>query len=292
MAATIIDGQAVADRMRAAIKEEAGAFAAQHGYPPGLGVVLVGDDPASAQYVRMKRRACEAAGMASFATILPASSTQEEVEAAVRALNDDPLVHGILVQLPLPPQIDEERILRLVSLDKDVDGFHPENTGLLAMKGREPLFTPATPTGCMVLLREAGATLEGANAVVLGRSNIVGMPVALMLMKANATVTVCHSRTKDLPGVVRGADVLIAAIGRPNFVKGDWLKPGVTVIDVGTNKVDDPSDPRGYRFIGDVDFEAALPVAGAITKVPGGVGPMTITMLMANTLKAARRIAG
>ena len=214
MAATIIDGQAVADRMRAAIKEEAGAFAAQHGYPPGLGVVLVGDDPASAQYVRMKRRACEAAGMASFATILPASSTQEEVEAAVRALNDDPLVHGILVQLPLPPQIDEERILRLVSLDKDVDGFHPENTGLLAMKGREPLFTPATPTGCMVLLREAGATLEGANAVVLGRSNIVGMPVALMLMKANATVTVCHSRTKDLPGVVRGADVLIAAIGR------------------------------------------------------------------------------
>ena len=292
MAATIIDGQAVADRMRAAIKEEAGAFAAQHGYPPGLGVVLVGDDPASAQYVRMKRRACEAAGMASFASILPASSTQEEVEAAVRALNDDPLVHGILVQLPLPPQIDEERIVRLVSLDKDVDGFHPENTGLLAMKGREPLFTPATPTGCMVLLREAGATLEGANAVVLGRSNIVGMPVALMLMKANATVTVCHSRTKDLPGVVRGADVLIAAIGRPNFVKGDWLKPGVTVIDVGTNKVDDPSDPRGYRFIGDVDFEAALPVAGAITKVPGGVGPMTITMLMANTLKAARRIAG
>ena len=292
MAATIIDGQAVADRMRAAIKEEAGAFAAQHGYPPGLGVVLVGDDPASAQYVRMKRRACEAAGMASFASILPASSTQEEVEAAVRALNDDPLVHGILVQLPLPPQIDEERILRLVSLDKDVDGFHPENTGLLAMKGREPLFTPATPTGCMVLLREAGATLEGANAVVLGRSNIVGMPVALMLMKANATVTVCHSRTKDLPGVVRGADVLIAAIGRPNFVKGDWLKPGVTVIDVGTNKVDDPSDPRGYRFIGDVDFDAALPVAGAITKVPGGVGPMTITMLMANTLKAARRIAG
>ena len=292
MAATIIDGQAVADRMRAAIKEEAGAFAAQHGYPPGLGVVLVGDDPASAQYVRMKRRACEAAGMASFASILPASSTQEEVEAAVRALNDDPLVHGILVQLPLPPQIDEERILRLVSLDKDVDGFHPENTGLLAMKGREPLFTPATPTGCMVLLREAGANLEGANAVVLGRSNIVGMPVALMLMKANATVTVCHSRTKDLPGVVRGADVLIAAIGRPNFVKGDWLKPGVTVIDVGTNKVDDPSDPRGYRFIGDVDFDAALPVAGAITKVPGGVGPMTITMLMANTLKAARRIAG
>lgn len=292
MVAVILDGQAVADRMRAAIAEESRAFAAQHGYPPGLGVVLAGDDPASAQYVRMKRRACEAAGMASFASLLPANSTQDEVEAAVCALNDDPLVHGILVQLPLPRQIDEEAILRLVSLDKDVDGFHPQNIGLLAMKGREPLFTPATPTGCMVLLHEAGVNLEGANAVVLGRSNIVGMPIALMLMKANATVTMCHSRTKDLPDVVRRADVLIAAIGRANMVKGDWLKPGVTVIDVGTNKVDDPADPRGYRFVGDVDFETALPVAGAITKVPGGVGPMTITMLMANTLKAANRLAG
>jgi 5,10-methylene-tetrahydrofolate dehydrogenase/methenyl tetrahydrofolate cyclohydrolase len=291
MAAAILDGQAVADRMRAAIGEEAQAFAAQHGYPPGLGVVLVGDNPASAQYVRMKRRACEAAGMASFASLLPASSTQQEVEAAVQALNDDPHVHGILVQLPMPPHIDEEKILRLVSLDKDVDGFHPQNIGLLAMKGRDPLFTPATPTGCMVLLQESGVKLEGANAVVLGRSNIVGMPVALMLMKANATVTMCHSRTKDLPGVVRGADVLIAAIGRPNYVKGDWLKPGVVVVDVGTNRIDDPSDSRGYRFVGDVDFEAALPIAGAITKVPGGVGPMTITMLMANTMKAAKRLA-
>jgi 5,10-methylene-tetrahydrofolate dehydrogenase/methenyl tetrahydrofolate cyclohydrolase len=291
MTARILDGQAVADRMRAAIGEEARAFAAAHGYPPGLGVVLVGDDPASAQYVRMKRRACEAAGMASFASLLPASSTQAEVEAAVRAMNEDPLVHGILVQLPMPRQIDEEKILRLVSLDKDVDGFHPQNIGLLAMKGRDPLFTPATPTGCMVLLEESGVALEGANAVVLGRSNIVGMPVALMLMKANATVTMCHSRTKDLPGVVRGADVLIAAIGRPNYVKGDWLKPGVVVVDVGTNRIDDPSDSRGYRFVGDVDFEAAMPVAGAITKVPGGVGPMTITMLMANTMKAAKRLA-
>ncbi|MFN8378586.1 MAG: bifunctional 5,10-methylenetetrahydrofolate dehydrogenase/5,10-methenyltetrahydrofolate cyclohydrolase [Anaerolineae bacterium] len=292
MTAQIIDGQAIADRMRASIGEDSHAFAAQHGYPPGLGVVLVGDNPASAQYVRMKRRACESAGMASFASILPADSTQAQVEAAVTAMNENPKVHGILVQLPVPPHIDEEAILRLVSLDKDVDGFHPQNIGLLAMKGRDPLFTPATPTGCMVLLREAGVNLEGANAVVLGRSNIVGMPVALMLMKANATVTMCHSRTKDLPDVVRRADVLIAAIGRPNYVKGDWLKPGVTVIDVGTNKVDDPADPRGYRFVGDVDFEAAQSVAGAITKVPGGVGPMTITMLMANTMKAAKRLVG
>jgi 5,10-methylene-tetrahydrofolate dehydrogenase/methenyl tetrahydrofolate cyclohydrolase len=291
MSAVIIDGQAVADRMRAEIAEDAKDFAARYGYPPGLGVVLVGDNAASAQYVRMKRRACEAAGMNSVARLLPADNSQDEVEAAVRSLNDDPQVHGILVQLPMPDHIDEERILRLVSLDKDVDGFHPQNIGLLAMKGRDPLFTPATPTGCMVLLKEAGTKLEGANAVVLGRSNIVGMPVALMLMKANATVTMCHSRTKDLSDVVRRADVLIAAIGRPHYVKADWLKPGVTVIDVGTNRIDDPDDKRGYRFVGDVDFEAALPIAGAITKVPGGVGPMTITMLMANTMKAARRLA-
>lgn len=291
MAATIIDGQVVADRLRGQVADEARSFTEKYGYAPGLGVVLVGENPASAQYVRMKRRACESAGITSIARLLPAESTQEEVEAAVRSLNEDPHVHGILVQLPMPPQIDEEKILRLVSLDKDVDGFHPLNIGLLAMKGREPMFTPATPTGCMVLLKETGVALEGANAVVLGRSNIVGMPVALMLMKANATVTMCHSRTKDLPDVVRRADVLIAAIGRPHFVKGDWLKPGVTVIDVGTNRIDDPADARGYRFVGDVDFDAALPVAGAISRVPGGVGPMTITMLMVNTMKAAWRLA-
>lgn len=292
MSAAIIDGQPIADRMRAAVAEEARLFTARYGHPPGLGVVLVGDNPASAQYVRMKRKACETAGIASYGHLLPADAAQEEVEAAVNALNADPLVHGILVQLPLPPQIDEQRILQLVSLDKDVDGFHPVNIGLLAMKGREPLFTPATPTGCMVLLKEIGVPLEGANVVVVGRSNIVGLPVALMLMKANATVTVCHSRTKDLPAVVRGADVVIAAIGRPNFIPGDWLKPGAVVIDVGTNKIDDPDDPRGYRFVGDVDLASALSVAGAITKVPGGVGPMTITMLMVNTMKAAWRIQG
>jgi len=291
MTATIIDGTAIADEMRVKIAEDTARFIAQYGYPPSLGVVLVGDDPASAQYVRTKRRACERAGITSVAHLLPATSTQEQVESAVRELNDDPAVHGILVQLPMPPQIDEESVMRLMSLDKDVDGFHPINVGLLAMKGREPLFTPATPTGCMVLLERAGAKLEGANAVVIGRSNLVGMPVSLMLIKANATVTLCHSRTRNIADVIRQADIVIAAIGKPGFVQGDWLKPGATVIDVGTNKIDDPSDKRGYRFVGDVDFESAQAVAGAITRVPGGVGPMTITMLLQNTLKAAWRLA-
>lgn len=292
MSATIIDGTLVAERMRAEIAADAARFAAQYGYPPGLGVVLAGDNPASAQYVRMKKRACEAAGITSVTHTMTAETPQAEVEAAVRALNDDPKVHGILVQLPLPAGIDEQRVLSLVSLDKDVDGFHPINIGLLAMKGRDPLFTPATPTGCMVLLQEAGVRLEGANAVVVGRSNIVGMPVALMLMKANATVTVCHSRTRDMPDIIRQADVVIAAIGKPEFIKGSWLKPGAAVIDVGTNRIDDPTTEKGYRFVGDVEYETAKEVAGAITKVPGGVGPMTITMLMQNTVRAAWRIVG
>jgi 5,10-methylene-tetrahydrofolate dehydrogenase/methenyl tetrahydrofolate cyclohydrolase len=290
MTAAIIDGGQIANRIRSEIAQQAATFTAQAGFSPGLGVVLVGDDPASHQYVRMKRRACEQAGMTSFAHELPANSTQAQVENAVEQLNSDPRVHGILVQLPLPPHIDEEAVLSRVSLHKDADGLHPANIGALAMKGREPLFTPATPTGCMILLKEAGAQLSGANAVVVGRSNIVGMPVALMLIKANATVTVCHSQTCDLPAVVRNADVVIAAIGRPGFVRGDWIKPGAYVIDVGTNKVDDPTTEKGYRFVGDVAFDEAVQVAGAITRVPGSVGPMTITMLMANTMKAAGRL--
>ena len=292
MYAIIIDGKNVADRMQAQIAVESARFAAKHGYPPGLGVVLAGDDPASAQYVRMKSRACEKVGITSVSHVMNASSTQAEVEDAVASLNADPKVHGILVQLPLPKGVKEEPVLRLVSLDKDVDGFHPINIGMLGMKGREPLFTPATPTGCMVLLKEAGAQIEGANAVVIGRSNIVGLPVALMLMKANATVTVCHSHTRDMKSIVKQADIVIAAIGQANYVKGDWLKPGAIVIDVGTNKVDDPTAKSGYTFVGDVEFSSAVNVAGAITKVPGGVGPMTITMLLANTMKAAWRIAG
>jgi len=290
--ANIIDGALIAEKLRADIKLRAAAFTGEMGYPPGLGAVFAGDNPASAQYVRMKRRACEQVGIYSVAHLMPDTCTQEEVEAAVKLLNDDPRIHGILVQLPLPKQIDEEAVLRRVSLDKDVDGFHPVNIGLLGMKGREPTFTPATPTGCMVLLESAGVNLEGANAVVIGRSNIVGLPVALMLMKANATVTVCHSRTRDIAHHVREADVVVAAIGKPHFVQGSWLKPGAVVIDVGTNRIDDPDDPRGYRFVGDVDFESALQVAGAITKVPGGVGPMTISMLLANTMKAAERFSG
>ncbi|MCC6802019.1 MAG: bifunctional methylenetetrahydrofolate dehydrogenase/methenyltetrahydrofolate cyclohydrolase FolD [Anaerolineae bacterium] len=291
MTATILDGAAIAEEMRVEIAREAARFTEQFGYAPGLGVVLVGDNPASAQYVRMKRRACERAGIVSFAHELPADSTQAEVEAVVRGLNDDPRVHGILIQLPMPDHIDEEAVLRLVSIEKDADGLHPVNVGLLAMKGRDPLFTPATPTGCMELLKRSGVALNGANAVVIGRSNLVGMPVALMLIKANATVTLCHSRTRDIAEIVRRADVVIAAIGKPQYVQGDWLKPGAVVIDVGTNRIDDPNDPRGYRWVGDVDYDAALKVAGAITKVPGGVGPMTITMLLVNTMKSAWRLA-
>jgi 5,10-methylene-tetrahydrofolate dehydrogenase/methenyl tetrahydrofolate cyclohydrolase len=291
MTARIIDGNQVAAGVRAAVAERAAAFAARYGFPPGLGVVLVGDNPASAQYVRMKRRACEQVGITSIARVLPQSAAHDEVASAVHELNADPAVHGILVQLPLPPQVNEESILRLVSIDKDVDGFHPENLGRLGMKGREPLFTPATPTGCMKLLETVGTPLDGATAVVIGRSNIVGLPVALMLMKANATVTVCHSRTREIASVVRGADIVIAAIGRPHYVQADWLKPGAVVIDVGTNRIDDAADPRGYRYVGDVDFDAAVHVVGAITQVPGGVGPMTIAMLLDNTMKAAARLA-
>jgi 5,10-methylene-tetrahydrofolate dehydrogenase/methenyl tetrahydrofolate cyclohydrolase len=292
MTATILDGTAIANRLRAAITTDVEQFKAHYGYPPGLGAVLAGDNPAAAQYVRMKRRACDAVGIASFTHAMTAESTQAEVEDAIDALNNDTRVHGILVQLPLPTQIDEERALSLVSIAKDVDGFHPINIGNLSMKGREPSFTPATPTGCIMLLEEAGVRIAGANAVVLGRSNIVGLPVAMMLLKANATVTVCHSRTKDIPNLVRQADIVIAAIGQPEFVQGDWLKPGAAVIDVGTNQIDDPSAEKGYRWVGDVAFESAKAVAGVLTKVPGGVGPMTITCLMQNTVKAAWHIAG
>jgi 5,10-methylene-tetrahydrofolate dehydrogenase/methenyl tetrahydrofolate cyclohydrolase len=278
--------------VQAEIAAEAARFCAEYGYPPGLGVVLVGENPASAMYVRMKRKACEKAGITSVGHVLPGDATQETIETAVQSLNDDPKIHGILVQLPLPKHIDEERVLRAVSLEKDVDGFHPLNIGLLAMKGREPHFTPATPTGCMVLLKEVGVQLAGVNAVVIGRSNIVGLPVALMLIKANATVTICHSRTQDIAAIVKRADVVIAASGQPEYVKGAWLKPGAVVIDVGTNKVDDPTAEKGYRYVGDVEYEAAAQVAGAITKVPGGVGPMTITMLLHNTMKSAWRSMG
>lgn len=287
MTAQLLDGKAIAEDLRAKVKEGVDARKAEGKILPGLATVLVGENPASQVYVRMKHRACQEAGIESFAYEMPATSTQEEVEGLVKKLNADPNVHGILVQLPLPAGLDEEKVLNAISIEKDVDGFHPLNIGRLAQKGRDPLFVPCTPAGVMYLLDQVVPSLEGKNAVVLGRSNIVGMPVALLLVRANATVTICHSRTKDLPSVVRSADILVAAVGRAEMVKGDWIKPGAVVIDVGTNRVEDETAKRGYRLVGDVDFDEAKEVAGIITPVPGGVGPMTIAMLLANTLRAA-----
>ncbi|MCB0120152.1 MAG: bifunctional 5,10-methylenetetrahydrofolate dehydrogenase/5,10-methenyltetrahydrofolate cyclohydrolase [Anaerolineales bacterium] len=298
MTAQLIDGTAIAQKVRDEVKEKVAKRIAEGKSQPGLATVLVGDRIDSATYVNMKQKACAELGMASFHHPIPADVTQEDLEKLVRELNDDPKVNGILVQLPLPDHLDEERILRLINLEKDVDGFSPINLGRLAQKGREPLFVPCTPYGCIYLLKEAGVKIAGANAVVLGRSNIVGMPAALLLIKENATVTVVHSKTKDIPAVLREADIVIAAIGRTQMVRGDWLKPGVAVIDVGINGIPMLNEdgtpviskktgkPR-QKLVGDVNFDEAKEVASFITPVPGGVGPMTIAMLMANTLRAA-----
>jgi len=287
MTAQLIDGTAIAQSVRDEVKEKVAKRLADGKSQPGLATVLVGERVDSAAYVGMKQKACAELGMTSFHHPIPADVSQEDLEKLIKELNADPKVHGILVQLPLPDHLDEERVLQLISIEKDVDGFSPLNIGRLAQKGREPLFVPCTPYGCIYLLKNAGVQISGANAVVLGRSNIVGMPAALLLVKENATVTVCHSRTKNLADVVRQADILIAAIGRTEMVQGDWIKPGATVIDVGMNSKPDATKKKGYRLVGDVDFEAAKEVAGFITPVPGGVGPMTIAMLMANTLRAA-----
>ncbi len=286
MTAKIIDGNEIAKQIQEEVAVKVAARVAAGKPIPGLATVLVGGDPASAMYVSMKQKRCAKVGIQSFHIGLPADISQEELEKKVAELNADPKVNGILVQLPLPKGLDEERVLQAIDIKKDVDGFHPLNIGRLAQKGRAPLFLPATPAGCIELLVRSGVQIEGANAVVLGRSNIVGMPVALLLVDRNATVTICHSRTKDLPGLIRTADILIAAVGRPQMVKGDWLKPGVVIIDVGTNKIEADND-KGYEWVGDVDYNAALDVAAAITPVPGGVGPMTIAMLLQNTLRAA-----
>jgi 5,10-methylene-tetrahydrofolate dehydrogenase/methenyl tetrahydrofolate cyclohydrolase len=254
--------------------------------------VLVGENPASKVYVGAKQKACAQVGIESFGHTLPATVSQAELEKLVSDLNADPRVNGILVQLPLPSGLDEERVLSAISIEKDVDGFHPLNIGRLAQKGRDPLFIPCTPAGVMVMLEQVGVKLDGTNAVVLGRSNIVGMPVALLLVRANATVTICHSRTHDLAGVVRRADVLVAAVGRAEMVRGDWIKPGAVVIDVGVNRIEDLSHPKGSRLVGDVCYEEARQVASAITPVPGGVGPMTIALLLKNTVRAAKLANG
>jgi methylenetetrahydrofolate dehydrogenase (NADP+) / methenyltetrahydrofolate cyclohydrolase len=288
MTAQLIDGKLIAQKVRDEVAAEVAKRTAAGKPQPVLATVLVGDRPDSAAYVASKGKACQELGMGSISEHLPADSNQEQVEKLVKRLNADPKISGILVQLPMPAQINEERVLQLINIEKDVDGFSPLNIGRLAQKGREPLFVPCTPFGCIYLLEQAGVKIEGANAVVLGRSNIVGMPAALLLISRNATVTVCHSRTRDLPGVIRQADILIAAIGKMEMVRGDWIKPGAAVIDVGINSKPDSTKKSGHRLVGDVNFEEAKEVAGFITPVPGGVGPMTIAMLMKNTLRASQ----
>ncbi|KAJ3669530.1 hypothetical protein LUZ60_011480 [Juncus effusus] len=289
--AKIIDGKAIAQSIRDEIASEVKSLSS-YSIVPGLAVVIVGTRKDSQSYVSMKRKACAETGIRSFHIELPESITESELVDQVHKLNADSEVHGILVQLPLPNHINEERVLGEISIEKDVDGFHPLNIGKLAMKGRDPLFLPCTPKGCLELLSRSGIPTKGKRAVVVGRSNIVGLPVALLLLKADATVTVVHSHTKDSEKIVREADIIIAAAGQAMMIKGDWIKPGAAVIDVGTNAVDDPSRKSGYRLVGDVDFKEASEVAGWLTPVPGGVGPMTVAMLLKNTLDAAKRKVG
>jgi 5,10-methylene-tetrahydrofolate dehydrogenase/methenyl tetrahydrofolate cyclohydrolase len=292
MTAELIDGKQIAADIYGEIQAEVEEIKAKTGKVPGLATVLVGSRRDSQTYVKMKKKACKKAGITSFGHDLPEDISQEELLRIVRDLNANPDVHGILVQLPLPKHIIEDEILGAINLEKDVDGFHPINIGRLSMKRREPLFVPCTPKGCIELLVRTGVKIEGKHAVVLGRSNIVGLPAAMLLLHRNATVTICHSYTRYLPSRVVDADILIAAVGRPEMVRGDWIKPGAVVIDVGMNAVDDPTSEKGYRLVGDVKFDEAVQVASAITPVPGGVGPMTIAMLLRNTVDSAKRALG
>ena len=289
MAADLIDGKAFALNLRGRIATLAADFAAKTGRKAGLAVVLVGADAASQVYVRSKGRATVEAGMASFEHRLPAEATETELLALIHALNADPAVDGILVQLPLPAHLDEQTVIATISPDKDVDGFHVTNAGRLAVG--QPGFVPCTPLGCVMLLKDRLGSLSGLDAVVIGRSNIVGKPMAQLLLAESCTVTIAHSRTRNLPDVVRRADIAVAAVGRAEMVRGDWIKPGATVIDVGINRVD-AAEPGKTRLVGDVAFGEACAVAGAITPVPGGVGPMTIAVLLRNALVAAFRNAG
>ena len=290
MTAEVIDGKAFAAQLRERVGVQAAKFEQQAGRKAGLAVVLVGEDPASQVYVRSKHKATVAANMESFEHRLPADTSDADLLALVERLNNDAAVDGILVQLPLPGHLDEQAVIAAISPDKDVDGFHVINAGRLAVG--QTGFVPCTPLGCMMLLADRLGDLSGMEAVVIGRSNIVGKPMAQLLLDANATVTIAHSRTKDLPGVVRRADIVVAAVGRPEMVKGDWLKDGATIIDVGINRLPpEPGSDKG-RLVGDVDYAAAQNVASAITPVPGGVGPMTIAVLLRNTLVAAHRNEG
>jgi methylenetetrahydrofolate dehydrogenase (NADP+)/methenyltetrahydrofolate cyclohydrolase len=288
MTAKLIDGKAAALALRQRIAGEVARFREATGRAPGLAVVLVGEHPPSAAYVRSKVKATLEAGMESFGHRVPASISQDDLVALVDQLNADPSVDGILVQLPLPEQIDERVIITRVSPDKDVDGFHPVNAGRLSIGLHS--FVPCTPLGCLMLLKQELGDLSGLDAIVVGRSNIVGKPMAQLLLHANCTVTIAHSRTRDLPGAVRRSDIVVAAVGRPELIRGDWLKPGATVIDVGQERVEQPDGTR--KLLGDVAFDEAVEVAGAITPVPGGVGPMTIACLIRNTFVSAARREG
>jgi methylenetetrahydrofolate dehydrogenase (NADP+)/methenyltetrahydrofolate cyclohydrolase len=294
MTARLIDGKSVAAGIVERVKAARAKLHAEAAVNPGLATVLVGDDPASAVYVRSKSRAAEECGFHSEQHTLPAKTSEKDLLALVSRLNADTGIHGILVQLPLPKHIDEGKVLVAIDPNKDVDGFHPVNVGRLATGARDKALIPCTPAGCVILVKRAlGSDLSGREAVVVGRSNIVGKPVAQLLLAENCTVTICHSRTKDLPAVCRRGDILVAAVGKPAMVKGDWVKPGACVIDVGVNRLAAPEKGDGKtKLVGDVDFSAAAQVAGFITPVPGGVGPMTISMLMANTLTTAARSVG
>eukprot|EP00030_Apusomonadida_sp_AF-17_P007850 a843951_62.p1 GENE.a843951_62~~a843951_62.p1 ORF type:complete len:321 (-),score=120.13 a843951_62:139-1065(-) len=285
----LIDGRAIAAQVQAELKVKVEELVAGGAPVPRLVVVIVGDRKDSRSYVKMKVKTAAEVGIASELVELAESATEAELLATVDRLNADASVTSILVQLPLPSHMNEARVLDAISLEKDVDGFHPQNIGSLAMRGRNPLAVACTPKGCIELLRRSGVTIEGKHAVVLGRSNIVGIPAALCLLRENATVTVCHSRTANLKEEVQKADILIAAVGHAELVRGDWLRPGVVVIDVAMNTLDDPSKKAGFRFVGDVSFAEAQGVASLITPVPGGVGPMTVAMLMSNTYEAAVR---
>ncbi len=284
----VIDGKVVAAALRGRVAEVVAVLRSDHDLTPGLAVVLVGEDPASQVYVRSKGKQTEETGMNSFQHTLPADTPQDALLSLIATLNADPQVHGILVQLPLPAQIDEQAVIDAIDPNKDVDGFHVVNAGRLATGGRA--MVPCTPLGCLMLLQDRRGDLTGLEAVIVGRSNIVGKPMAQLLLGANCTVTVAHSRTRDLPGVCRRADILVAAVGRPQMIKGDWVKPGATVIDVGINRID--AGGERPKIVGDVDFGAAKESAGAITPVPGGVGPMTIAVLLRNTVVAACRQGG
>lgn len=292
MEPVLMNGKEVAAKVREGLLSEIAELKAA-GHTPGLAVVLVGEDPASQVYVASKVKACEELGIYSQKWALPAETTQEELVALIHKLNADERIHGILVQSPPPSHIDEEAVILNIDPRKDVDGFHPTNVAKLVLED-ESGFVPCTPLGCMVMLREYGIETKGKHAVVIGRSMIVGKPMAHLLVskKANATVTIAHSRTADLPALCRTADIVVAAVGRPNMVTADYIKPGAVVIDVGINRVEDATRPRGYRIVGDVDFASVAPQCSAITPVPGGVGPMTIAMLMANTVKACRQLCG